>query len=196
MLSRVSSALANGMRAVRCKSSVRIKIKPTEDYSLDSFDLTDSTAVYEELKLYLDVEKDVENGFVYVDENGVKVETILTTVEVKNEFGGHDMTTSGIKGAINSESSMASIADADMEEAAATSDQDPTLLKPKQLHTTSYHLRCPRSGHTHKRPFVCTMCGKGFLRKYNWKRHEEAHRKKSSMIEGLRQHADINHGEF
>ena len=44
-------------------------------------DLTDSTAGFEEIRVYLDIDMEVDGGYLYVDEDGAKVETIMTSVE-------------------------------------------------------------------------------------------------------------------
>ena len=102
-------------------------------------------------------------------------------MDVKNKVFGRYITTLGIDKATSSEPPMTTIADVNLKEGASRSPQHSTALK--QPYTTSYQLRRPRSEHTHKIPFICTTCGRGFLRKHSWKRREEPHRKKASAIE-------------
>lgn len=52
-----------------------------DDGAERAIDMTDSTAVYGRIRTYLDVEREVADGHAYVNERGLKVETVLTSVE-------------------------------------------------------------------------------------------------------------------
>ena len=52
-----------------------------EDVDNQVIDLTDSTAVFEEIRVYLDIDMEVEGGHVYIDEDGVEIQTVMTSVE-------------------------------------------------------------------------------------------------------------------
>lgn len=46
-------------------------------------DITDSTAVFQEIKVYLDAEKDLETSLVYVNDDREEVKAIMTSVEAR-----------------------------------------------------------------------------------------------------------------
>ena len=124
--------IKSGRRSVRRDSSklrrieVSIKTEPTADSTMEVdmgsgaledeteaaedhvIDLTDSTAVFEEIRVYLDIDMEVEGGHTYVDEDGVEVETVMTSVEAtKTEFkvevkGDHVRQLAGNRGSVAS----------------------------------------------------------------------------------------------
>ena len=48
--------------------------------------LTDSAAEWDEIRIYLDVQREVEGRHVLVDRSGAKIETIMRSVEVKKDW--------------------------------------------------------------------------------------------------------------